>query len=381
MKILYGYPFYPSANTYGSSEKVELDYLNRLNNAGYELEPFCLTIDPPNNFLTFTELNRSWKTGNKKLLSLYEKLEKALEGKDVFINAAGINLHPAFIEKLSIFTVFGCNDDPESSHILSRPAAYAYDLCLIGNIAEVETYRSWGIKNVEWVPLGLQPHIYDASLTYDKIVNGERDVDLFMMIDKLAPWRRERMEKIDRAFPNAHFYGRGWSRGYLSNKLQLDYLKRTKIGLNFHNSSGPINFRTYYLPANGAMQICDNKGHLGKIYELDKEVIGFDSVKECIEKCNYYLSHERERLEIAVNGWKRAITDYNEVSIFQKKVEFIKKYKKDKDKKYKNSTLILNYKSTHKYNFIFHRFFYVIFIPVKILIKIKHFIRGIWLKK
>ena len=94
-------------------------------------------------------------------------------------------------------------------------------------------------------------------------------------------------------------------------------LQRTKIGINIHNSTGPINLRTYYLPANGVMQICDNKSYLGKVFELNKEVVGFDTIDEAIELCHYYLMHDDERRKIAAAGWERVLLDYNEVAILR----------------------------------------------------------------
>jgi len=325
VKILYGYPYFPS-NTYLDVEQSSLQYIRRLQNEGFDVEGFCLTLNPPASCCTFPEMNIRWILRDKTLLKMYESLEKKLEGKDVLLNASGINLHPEFVSKLKVFTVFQCFDDPESSNNLSRPVARAYDLCLVGNIAEVDTYRNWGASNVEWIPLGLFPGSYDTSLTYDMILNGERDIGLFMMIDRSIKVRKERLNKLENAFPNSHFYGKGWARGYLSYEQEINYLKRARIGPNLHLSTGPINFRTYYLPANGVMQICDNKSNLGKIYDLNKEVVGFDTVEECIELCQYYLAHDNERKQIAANGWKRAIADYDEVAVFKRTMDIIQKY-------------------------------------------------------
>jgi len=88
------------------------------------------------------------------------------------------------------------------------------------------------------------------------------------------------------------------------------------VGINIHNSTGPINFRTFYLPANGVLQICDNKSHLGQIFELGKEVVGYDSIDEAIELTRYYLEHEEERRAIAAAGWRRTLREYNEVAAF-----------------------------------------------------------------
>lgn len=323
MKILYGYGYFQSKG-YPDIERWTLDYLDQLRAAGFDVEGFCLTLDPPGPCLRFKELDRLWKRGDPTLLAMYERLEERLRDFDVLINAPGVNLHPRFVEQLSVFTVFQCFDDPESSRHLSRPVAASYDLSLVGNIAEVETYRSWGVRHAYWTPLGLMSETYDPTLTEEQILNGQRDLDLFMLIDRLSKPRRERMDRMAAAFPDAHFYGKGWPRGFLPWDRQIDYLLRSRIGPNFHNSTGPINLRTFYLPACGVMQICDNKSHLGQIFELGREVVGFDTVEECIELCRYYLAHDRERREIAAAGWRRVMRDYTPEAVFADKVRVIR---------------------------------------------------------
>lgn len=319
MKIVYGYPYF-SSDAYGDVEKLTLDYIKRIEIPDVLIKPVCLSMNPPSNCLKFNELDKLWKRGDSKLLNFYENLLKHIEGSDVFINSVGINLHPEFVESLPMLTVFQCNDDPESSDFLSKPVAASYDMCLVGNIAEIDSYKSWGAKNVFWRPIGLQPEIYSTDITEDEILNGSRDIDLFMMIDKNYPARVGRLNQLEKHFPQAHFYGAGWKKGFLPSKDQLSFLRRAKIGTNIHNSTGPINYRTFYLPANGILQVCDNKSHLGKIYDLDREVVGFDTIEECIDKCRYYLSHDRERREIALAGWKRVLKDYNENTIFNNDV-------------------------------------------------------------
>ena len=344
LKVLYGYPWFPS-QAYGNVQEQNLAYFRRLNDAGFDVEGFCLTLNPPGPCLAFKELDEKWRKGDRTLLNMYERLARALEGKDVLLNGPGINLHPEFVEVLPVFTVFQCFDDPENSNNLSKPAAAAYDLSLVGNIAEVGTYRSWGVKRAVWSPMGLQPTIYDPSLTYDDLCTGSRDIELFMMMDRLAPWRKERVECLANAFPDAHFYGNGWPRGFLPNDKELSYLRRAKIGPNIHNSTGPINYRTFYLPANGVMQICDNKSHLSEIYQLGKEVVGFDTIEECIDLCRYYMAHDEERREIAANGWKRAVTDYTETAIFTRVTAIIKEHMAGDEKDRKPLDLAARYPS------------------------------------
>lgn len=317
MRILYGYPYFPSAQ-YRNTEVLALEVVEELRNAGFDIDPVCLTINPPAYAKAYEDIEKLWIKGDTALLELYEKLYKMCEHYDVFFNASGIHLHRDFVKELPCFTVFGCNDDPEASERLSRPVADAYDMCLIGNIAEIETYKSWGVKNVSWLPLGLMHNLYDKTLTAADILNKRRDIDVFFMGDKTSPYRKERLGTLEAAFPEGYFFGKGWKRGYLPSEKELSMLTSAQIGINVHNSTGPVNLRTFYLPANGVLQICDNKSNLAKIFELDKEVVGFDSIEECIEKCHYYLQHVEEQRAIALAGWKRALTEYTYPKVFKK---------------------------------------------------------------
>lgn len=324
MRILYGYPWYPSVE-YGNVQNLELGYIRLLREAGYDVDGFCLSLHPPAYALKFPQLDALWRKRDRKLLRLYDDLLQKLEKFDVLINAAGINLHPEFVETLPVVTVFGCNDDPESSERLSRPVAAAYDLCLVGNIAEVETYMRWGAKKAIWHPLGLRQPMAsaDIALSREQILSGERDINIFMMAERQSPWRRSRFNVLEQAFPDGYFFGAGWKKGYLPRGQEQKWLQRTKIGPNIHNSTGPINFRTFYLPANGVLQICDNKRYLGEIFDLGEEVAGFDTIAECVDLCRYYLAHDEERRRVAANGWKRVMRDYTEEKVFERAVRAI----------------------------------------------------------
>lgn len=322
MRILIGYSYYQYPVDVSSTLNL---WANRLRKAGFEIDLFPLTIHPPGPPYWWKQLDKCWKLGDKDLLKMYENLARKAEEFDIFLNWNGINIHPEFLKNLSTFNIYACFDDPESSERLSKPVAAAYDLCMIGNIAEVDTYKSWGVKEVRFWPLGFMATDYDPSLTEDQILNGERKEDITLLCErKYVPERIKRLDQYAYAFPQGNYFGAGWSNGFLNDEKRIPLYLNTKIGPNFHNSTGPINFRTYTLPACGVMQICDNKTYLGKIFELDKEVVGFDSVEEAIEKTRYYLAHDEERRKIAAAGWKRSITDYNEIAVFSLIEKFVK---------------------------------------------------------
>jgi hypothetical protein len=322
MRILIGFSYYP----YPVDVSFTLtNWANRLKAAGFDIELFPLTINPPAVPYWWKQLDRCWKLGDKELLKLYENLARKAEEFDVFLNWNGINIHPEFLPNLSTYNIYACFDDPESSEILSKPVASAYDLCMIGNIAEVDTYKSWGVKEVRFWPLGFMANDFDPSLTEEQILYGMRENDITLLCErKYVPDRIKRLDQFASAFPNGNYYGAGWPSGFLKDESRIPLYLNTKIGPNFHNSTGPINFRTYTLPACGVMQICDNKTHLGKIFEIDKEVVGFDTVEEAIEKTRYYLANDEERRRIAAAGWKKSTKEYNEVAVFSLVEKYVK---------------------------------------------------------
>jgi spore maturation protein CgeB len=321
MKILLGYSYYPYF--YDVKEWVEA-WVARLNKAGFEIDAVPLTINPPAPPCWWDMLDKKWKLGDRQLLTFYENLARKLENYDVFLNWNGINIHPEILKYFPSFNVYSCFDDPDSSERLSRPVAKYYDLCLVGNIAEVKTYTGWGVKESRFWPLGFMSTDYDPELKEEDFYKKNRNIDLSLLCErKYIPDRIKRLDTYSKAFPTGMFYGNGWDRGLYPENKKVELYQGTKIGPNFHNSTGPVNFRTYTLPANGVMQICDNKEQLGKIFELDKEVVGFDTVEEAIELTKYYLAHQDERIRIAMAGWKRAIKDYNEVAVFSLAEKYI----------------------------------------------------------
>jgi|GEM_PF-1994399 len=315
LRILLGYSYYESEDNV--RKRVE-GWLERLRAAGFQVEPFVLTLDPPKDRLSWKDLEHRWKRKEKSLLTMYDQLAAKLENYDVFINWNGINVHPEVLQTLPSFKVYACFDDPESSDDLSRPVAAAYDCCMVGNIACLSMYRNWKCKNVGWWPLGFHPTDFSSELTADRIREGFRDVSVSMLCERLSNWRGDRLDRVTQAFPEGKYYGRGWRNGFLPEADRVPLLQRSCVAINIHNSIGPVNYRTFYLPANGVLQVCDNREHLASIFALDKEVIAYDTIEDAIDKVRYYLSHDRERREIAANGFERAKRDYNEIEVFSR---------------------------------------------------------------
>lgn len=129
MRILYAYPNFYSHSYEINSEVIENKYIEKIKKQGYDIEGFCLTLNPPNQALSWKQLDYYQKNGNSELTKMYDLLSKKLKDYDVLINAAGINLHPDFLKTLNNIKVFICNDDPENSKIY--PPQYVINMIFV----------------------------------------------------------------------------------------------------------------------------------------------------------------------------------------------------------------------------------------------------------
>lgn len=307
LRYLWVYPAH-SATRISNEEGI----VSRLRELGYDIASFGIPCK--DGWWPFPTLDQKYRNHEPELVAIYEKLAERASDRNVLISSGGAMLHPDFIKSLPTYNVFICADDPESSEILSKPVAPSFDYCFVTNIACLDDYLSWGCRNVSWLFHAIRPGNYNPDLTEEEIAARLRDIDITLFCERVygVSDRAQRIETLVREFPQTLVRGKGWPSGYVSNEEMFAYYERTKIGWNLHNSIGPTNTRLFTLPAFGVMQICDNKSNLNKIFQLDKEVVGFDTLQECIDKTRYYLAHDNERLEIAIKGWKRVRTDYTE---------------------------------------------------------------------
>jgi hypothetical protein len=284
---------------------------------GFDVRTFCVTLDPPGPRLSWRELDSRWRRRDKVLMDLYARLQEAASDCDVFLLYNGVNVHPGFLERLTTVNVYSCFDDPESSADQSAPVAAAFDAVFYGNVASRFQYEGWGCKKLAWLPIFTAPGDVPSQEEGERLLSGERAVDISLVCDNNV-YRTHRLNALARSFPQAKCFGRGWKDGTIGDQALHELYRSTKIGWNVHNSTGPINRRLFALPAFGVLQICDNRTGLGMIFELGKEVVGFDTIPEAIALTRHYLEHDVERREIVAHGWRRYWKEYHARAIWQR---------------------------------------------------------------
>ena len=294
---------------------------------GYDLSLFSMSEHYP--YTIFPYLDRLWRKREPRLMRFYEVLGKAIDACDVFIHYNGAMIHPEFLAQFDKLSIYHCADDPDASAVLSRPVASHYDICAISNPACVEMYKAWGCSNTFFWPLGALSYADGSDASAGRLRFADRDIPLVFIGSKLGVpsvrfigkylglYRKKRvMTRVERACPELVAYGSGWSRGWATDEMIPQLYRRSRVGLNLHNSLGPVNGRLYDLAAFGICQVCDNKATLNLVFEPEIEIVGFATVQECIDSVRYYVAHPDEAERIGTAARARYLRDYSMTAIW-----------------------------------------------------------------
>src|ERR1039457_4754379 len=106
-------------------------------------------------------------------------------------------------------------------------------------------------------------------------------------------------------------------------------LRDSRVTLNIHADSSPLfasNMRLFETTGVGTCMVVDWKKNLHELFEEDKEIVTYKTVKECVDKVLWLLNHPNEREEIARAGQMRTLKE----TTFDQKGQQTEKNKKNK---------------------------------------------------
>lgn len=264
---------------------------------------------------------------------------------DVLVFGIQCFIHPEILAtRLSRPTkILGFVDDPVSTYAHGIPCLWAFDGAYYVSPAYSqamsmdELLALAGCSHRFWLPLTPPAQAPEAA---DDAFFARRDIPL-VYVGKPYRSKVDRLAKLKAHFGSAfHVHGRwplkGWwgpakmllgdftfpyrVRALMQAERTAIYW-RTKIGINMHWSRFPMetgNMRMYEIPLHGVMLLCDRaaRGLHAQVFEPDREAVYYDTIEDAIDKAEYYLAHEDERVQIARRGFERAWRDYSWEKVF-----------------------------------------------------------------
>ncbi len=103
-------------------------------------------------------------------------------------------------------------------------------------------------------------------------------------------------------------------------------LKKSKIVLNIHGDvAGDYagNVRLFEATGVGSCLLTDNKKNLTELFDVDKEIVAYEGIEDCIEKIKWLLTHDAERKRIAESGQQRTLSSHTVEERCKKIIEII----------------------------------------------------------
>ena len=90
---------------------------------------------------------------------------------------------------------------------------------------------------------------------------------------------------------------------------KIFYLSKINLNITLSSIESGIPQRILDIMGCGGFVLTNYQPELDDFFEIGKEIEVFHNIDELKEKCKFYLTHEKERLTIAINGYKK-IRDY-----------------------------------------------------------------------
>jgi spore maturation protein CgeB len=102
--------------------------------------------------------------------------------------------------------------------------------------------------------------------------------------------------------PNAEVFGYA---DYYTVMPKIFRLSKININITLRTIRTGIPLRIFDVLGAGGFLITNYQSELNDYFELDKDLVCYESEEDLIQKVDYYLKHEEERKQIALNGYQK----------------------------------------------------------------------------
>lgn len=211
----------------------------------------------------------------------------------------------------------------------------AFDLVITSFPHFVSKFQEWGIS-AEYLPLCFEPAVLKKLKTTKRILPvtfigsitsaHQKGTDLIQQLAKKIPLKiwgygKQQLDPNSAAFK--------YHQGEVWGQKMYQLFSESKITLNRHISvAGKFanNLRLFEATGCGALLITDQKNNLNQLFTIDKEIVTYSSGEELVAKVKYYLTHDRERNQVARAGQRRTLSEHTYNVRMKQLVKILERY-------------------------------------------------------
>jgi len=182
---------------------------------------------------------------------------------------------------------------------------------------------------------------------FHKLENRNKTKDVIFYGGKKT--REKHLEYIEKNNIKLNLYGRGFH-GFFTNISELNKnINESKIGLSINlikpelkwfetkfnewDKSIHVKGKNFEIPLCGTFLLTEYLEDLDELYNNKKEAVFFNDKREMVDLIKYYLNKDDKREEIALAGYKRALSYYEGSKMLDKLINEIKEIFKNKEYK------------------------------------------------
>ena len=238
-------------------------------------------------------------------------------------------------------------DDPGLIEI-SRKISPAYDYFFTNDPETVQVHKESGCPHVGFISFGYLPDLhkkiqlsqeeyekYGSDVCFAGTVTEERIKVLEALSDfNMKVWSPRFVYSLKENFqiektklpPSSPLYSKFTDRSVWNEELVKVY-NASKIVLNIHSLQTIPIMRDFEVTGCGAFLLTDYARSLETMFKPGEEIICYKNIEELKGLVKFYLSHPREREEIARKGNLRAYRDHTYARRMEELISFIGKEK------------------------------------------------------
>ena len=111
---------------------------------------------------------------------------------------------------------------------------------------------------------------------------------------------------------------------YYTTTNKIFFLSKINLNITLPSIETGIPQRIFDIMSCGGFVLTNYQEELSEIFEIGKEIEVYHNIEELIQKCIYYLTHEEERLNIAINGYQKVCNSFSYPHQLQKIIDIVK---------------------------------------------------------
>ena len=254
------------------------------------------------------------------MMPLPEVIEKYYPNPDVIL-VIGYEYYPNFNDIKNILKVNIAGDYNKGLKIAGCVKHYnlhKYDISFGYSTVIRDHLKETNVGKYQYIlPFGVNTSIYK------KDENAIKDIDVSAFYGKninVYPLR----QKIQKMILKMDIVS--WTqKAFFYNGINV--INRSKISIDCNTKYKFVNPRTAAILACGTFLLSDWRDDLEKFGFVDgQHLVSFDSLEDLKDKIYYYLEHEDEREEIALNGMNFVRENYNDTVVTKNFLDTIEKH-------------------------------------------------------